>query len=300
LQSAIGEKGTDREHRYRERMLGWLGAWADSSWNWVAIVLFLGLAALETARPARRLYRHGAAPRWFTHISFQAVNASVLAVLAPAAVMNGLIRTMGVPPGPFAIFDNADEIWVLLAGLVLLDVYAYAIHRFQHRAFILWRFHAVHHADVDMDASTAFRHHPLEVLTIALISATAFSLLGVPEWIFPVYALLAMAAALIQHANAGNAGRLDHALQWILVTPGMHRIHHSADAADSGTNFGMVLSLWDRLLGTYRSEPEAGRATMAYGVEPYTAPEFARARWAWLLPFTIRPARAVTAVDHAD
>jgi sterol desaturase/sphingolipid hydroxylase (fatty acid hydroxylase superfamily) len=280
-------------------MLDWLGVWADGSWNWVAIVLFLGLAAWETVKPARRLDR-SAALRWFTHISFHAINTSIVAVLGPAALVEALIRNIGIPPGPFALLEKADDYWALIIGLLLLDLYAYAIHRVQHQVFVLWRFHAVHHADVDMDASTTFRHHPAEVLTIALIGAVAFSLLGVPEWIFPVYALVAIVVSLVQHVNAGEVGKLDHALQWILVTPGMHRIHHSADAADGGTNFGMVLSLWDWIFRTYRSEPEAGRAAMAYGVEPYTASEFARTRWAWLLPFAIRPASATTSVGHAD
>jgi sterol desaturase/sphingolipid hydroxylase (fatty acid hydroxylase superfamily) len=248
-------------------MLDWLGEWANTSWNWVAIVLFLGLAAWETARPARRPDR-GAAARWSTHISLYAVNASLLAVLGPVAIVDGLIGSIGVPRGPFSLLEGNDGL-ILLVGLALLDFYAYAIHRVQHRVFILWRFHVVHHADVDMDASTTFRHHPVEVLTIAVIGAFTFALLGVPEWIFPVYALVTIVVSLIQHVNAGKVGRLDHALQWVLVTPGMHRIHHSADTTDSGTNFGMVLSMWDRIFGTFRNAPEAGRAAMAYGVEPY-------------------------------
>jgi sterol desaturase/sphingolipid hydroxylase (fatty acid hydroxylase superfamily) len=260
-------------------MLEWLGTWADGLWNWVVIVTFLALAAWETVRPARAP-EGGVASRWLVNIGLYATNAAVAAVFVPAAIADVLaIARLG---------DAAGDWGVLLVGVLLLDLYAYAIHRVQHRLFVLWRFHAVHHSDTDMDASTTLRHHPVEVLVSSIVGALVFALLGIPEWVFPIYALVGIVVSLTQHMNTHLPERLDHALRWVLVTPGLHRIHHSVAAADHGTNFSTVLSIWDRLFGTYRGEPQAGRGATVYGVPPFTAPEYAQPHWALLLPFALR------------
>ncbi len=282
-------------------MLAWLGAWADSVWNWAVIVLFLVLACLETFRPARRT-DSSASQRWLTNLSLFAVNTSLIDVLLPAAIATLLAAHFSLMPGLFGFLGKwAGDCWVLLAGMLLLDLYAYTIHRVQHRLFILWRFHVVHHAEMDMDASTTLRHHPIEVLISSMISAVVFVVLGLPEWVFPIYALVGIIISLIQHMNARTPQRLDHALQWVLVTPGMHQIHHSVEAEDYAANFGTVLSIWDRMFGTYRKEPVAGRDALSFGVPPFTTAEYARPRWAWMMPFALRrPAQHAASGSHAD
>ena len=177
---------------------------------------------------------------------------------------------------------------MLVLGVLVLDLYAFGMHWLQHQVFALWRLHSVHHADVEMDVSTTLRHHPLEVLLSSAGGAIVFALLGIPPWVFPVYALAGITGALIQHANVGKAGRLDRALRTVFVTPGMHQVHHSSEERDFNANFGNLFSFWDRLFGSYRAEPALGRAAMAFGVEPFTDPAFAHPRWALLLPMALR------------
>ncbi len=265
-------------------MMQWLGDWAHGLWNWVVIVLFLLLAAWETFRPARK-QSTTVAPRWFTNIGLYAVNASLAAVFVPAAIVSALTGRFGTPPQPFPWLEGAvGEWWVLAAGILMLDLYEYLLHRVEHRVFLLWRFHAVHHADIDMDASTTLRHHPVEYLASSVVGAITFGVLGIPLWVFPVYALIGIAVSLVQHANGRLPPRLDRALRTLIVTPGMHHIHHSVATVDFNSNFGTVLSLWDRLFRTYRAAPAGA---LAFGVAPFTGPEHARPRWALLLPFSL-------------
>ena len=161
-------------------MLDWLGNRADSLWYWVIAVVFLMLAAWETVRPARPdsgtlLWR------WSSNFGIYAVNASILGLLAPAAIIEAYLEARGFPR-LFAGLGNVCGDWVvLLAGIVVLDLYAYLLHRVQHASFLLWRLHAVHHADADMDASTTVRHHPGEFVLSSIIGATVAALIGLPR-----------------------------------------------------------------------------------------------------------------------
>jgi sterol desaturase/sphingolipid hydroxylase (fatty acid hydroxylase superfamily) len=280
-------------------MLDWLGNRADSLWYWVIAVVFLMLAAWETVRPARPdsgtlLWR------WSSNFGIYAVNASILGLLAPAAIIEAYLEARGFPR-LFAGLGSICGDWVvLLAGIVVLDLYAYLLHRLQHASFLLWRLHAVHHADADMDASTTVRHHPGEFVLSSIIGATVTALIGLPVWVFPVYALIAISISLIQHANVRLPERLDRLAQTVLVTPGMHRVHHSVDAAEYNGNYGTVLSIWDRMFGTYRQRPH-GQDVVAFGVDPFTAPRYARPHWALLLPFALSQTTIQPAADsHAD
>jgi len=282
-------------------MLAWLGDWAHGLWYWVAIVTFLGLACWETFRPARKPLGT-IALRWLTHGGLYAADTFLLAIFVPAAIASWLAGRIGLTLGLFNHLGQWAGDWsVLIAGVLLLDLSGYVFHRIEHRVFVLWCVHAVHHSDIDMDASTTFRHHPIEGLISTAITGVVFAVLGVPEWIFPVYALVGVVFSLSQHVNAGVAGRLDHALQWVFVTPGMHQIHHSTAAEDYEANFGTVLSIWDRIFGTYRQEPAAGRDALTFGVRPFTTLEYARPSWTWMLPFAMRrPTEDALAGSQAD
>ncbi|MBC7799793.1 MAG: sterol desaturase family protein [Gemmatimonadaceae bacterium] len=267
-------------------------AWADWAWYYVLIALFLGLSLWEAVRPAREPGLP-VAGRWATNLGLHAASAIVLTVVLPSALADALVRAAGLDWHPLKHVAEALGDWpALLGGILLFDLYAYGMHRIQHTVFPLWRLHAVHHADTEMDASTTLRHHPLEVLVSSGIGVVLFALIGLPEWIAPIYALIGITVSMVQHVNAGRPGRVDQALQAVLVTPGMHQVHHSADARDHDSNYGTVFSIWDRMFGTYRATPARGRAAMTYGIEGFTDPSWAAPRWGLLLPLRIRRERA--------
>ena len=181
---------------------------------------------------------------------------------------------------------------MLIAGLLLLDLAVYGLHRLQHAVFPLWRFHAVHHSDTEMDASTALRHHPLAYLMVAVSVSVLFPLLGMPLWVFAVYGVVLFAAALFQHLNVRLPDRLERMLQLVIVCPDMHRLHHSTVPDHYNSNFGNVLSVWDRLFGTYRTVARHERDQISFGLGAgLDRPP--GMLWPWTLPFILhRPARA--------
>lgn len=280
-------------------MLAWLGTLASQAAPYAMVAGLVGLGAVEALLPAREA-AGGIAVRWGTNIGLHLAGSVALNVLAPAAVAAWIVDAVGIGWQPVA---GLGEVGSLVAGFLLIDLFAYAAHRVQHHLFTLWRFHAVHHADVEMDASTALRHHPVEMALLPSAGIALFVLLGIPVWVASIYALVAIVTSLLQHMNVGQPGRIDRALQAVLVTPGMHRVHHSADPRDHDMNYGAVFSVWDRLFRTYRPGPAAGAAALRFGVEGYTAATYAAPHWGLLLPFRLRrpPAspRETVSADHA-
>jgi sterol desaturase/sphingolipid hydroxylase (fatty acid hydroxylase superfamily) len=281
-------------------VLDWLGDQADALWYWVVVSLFLALAAWETVRPAR-IDRGLAVQRWLSNIGVYALNALLLAMLAPDSFINAWLGGATSPSRPFAVLDRLAGDWVvMIAGVLVLDLQAYLLHRMQHSSFLLWRLHSVHHADTDMDASTALRHHPGEFIVSSCIGATILAVLGLPAWVLAIYALLAIVVALFQHANAQIPDALDRLLRWVLVTPALHQVHHSVNAEEYNANFGTVFSVWDRLFGSYRHN-SAGHEVSAFGVEPFTASRYAQPYWTLLLPFVVsRPHAPERAEDTLE
>jgi sterol desaturase/sphingolipid hydroxylase (fatty acid hydroxylase superfamily) len=177
---------------------------------------------------------------------------------------------------------------VLVAGILIIDLYIYVMHRIQHAVFVLWRFHAVHHSDDAVDASTALRHHPMEYLVNVAIGNLLLALIGVPLWVLATYGVLSMTAALFQHVNARLPSWLETMLDLVIVGPALHRAHHSSDPAHYNSNFGNVLTVWDRLFGTYHRLPATQQARIVFGVEELNASGRMRGVWLWVLPFLIR------------
>ena len=267
-----------------------IGQWAENTSWWTAVGLFLMLAAWETVRPERPM-ASTALPRWLINALLYAVSLTLLYALAPSALAG---QWFGARDGtPFGWLGRAGGAWtVLIAGLLLIDLSVYAMHVAQHRVFLLWRFHAVHHADADVDISTALRHHPGEIVVNATLASFWMIGAGMPIWVPAAYGLLSRTASLFTHANVHLPAPLDRALRGVLVTPPMHRIHHAVAAEHHDTNFGNVLSIWDRLFGTYREVPAAAAGSLAYGLAEYAGAPGGAAVRPWLLPFALHRARA--------
>jgi len=187
----------------------------------------------------------------------------------------GLLNVFPLPP------------WLALVVAVLaLDLVIYLQHVMFHAVPLLWRLHRVHHADLDIDASTGVRFHTLEILLSLGIKMAAVVLLGASAMAVLVFEVLLNATSMFNHGNVRIPLGLDRYLRWVLVTPDMHRVHHSIVVAETNSNFGFNLSWWDCLLGTYRSQPAAGHDGMTIGID-----QFRGARELWLDRMLLQPFR---------
>ena len=235
-----------------EALLGSLASW----YGLFVICLFLVLAGIEAVRG-----RDGSAPRLAANLGCWLLGGWLASRLPETWT---LAPGIGVPPFTWlgqAVGPGA----VLVAGLIAVDLASYVSHRLHHSIHLLWRLHAVHHSDPVVDASTGLRHHPGEAVSVALLGGAVFGLLGLTAWTLAAAATASLAWALVQHADLAWSARLERFASLLLVTPGLHRIHHSEEARHHGANFGAVFSFWDRLFGTYLP---ASRVPLTYGIGP--------------------------------
>jgi sterol desaturase/sphingolipid hydroxylase (fatty acid hydroxylase superfamily) len=164
----------------------------------------------------------------------------------------------------------------VLLAVLLLDLAIYLQHVMFHAVPALWRVHRMHHSDTDLDVTTGLRFHPVEIVLSMLIKFAAIAALGAPAVAVLLFEVLLNATSMFNHANLRLPERVDAALRQVLVTPDMHRVHHSVIERETNSNFGFNLALWDRLFGTYRAQPEAGHEGMTIGVEQFRDPAEAR------------------------
>ncbi len=238
----------------------------------IRLAAFLGvlcaMLALERAFPlrAQRLSWR----RWPANFGLVVIASLLVRLLAPAAAMGAALYAESQGLGLLR--------WLGLNGLVggvlavlLLDLLIYFQHRVFHAVPFLWRLHRVHHADPELDASSGLRFHPVEILLSMAIKMAAVVALGAPAEAVLVFEVLLNATSLFNHANLALPAWLDGALRLVLVTPDMHRVHHSEVREETDSDFGFCLSCWDRLFGTYRAEPAAGQLGMVIGVVEFRA-----------------------------
>jgi sterol desaturase/sphingolipid hydroxylase (fatty acid hydroxylase superfamily) len=230
----------------------------------VFLGVLLACALAERVLP-RRARTAEAGPRWLANLSLGALGAVAARLLLPFAAVDAAYHAEAMQFGLL----NRWSIWYpakFVLSLVLLDLLIYGQHRLFHWSPALWRLHAVHHTDLDLDASSGVRFHPGEILISTLIKTAGAALLGAHFLAVAVFELLLNASSLFSHANL-NLGPLDAALRLLVVTPDMHRVHHSPSREETDSNFGFNLPWWDRLFGTYRAQPREPHETMTLGLD---------------------------------
>jgi sterol desaturase/sphingolipid hydroxylase (fatty acid hydroxylase superfamily) len=204
--------------------------------------------------------------RWPANLGIIVVDSLVLRLVFPILAVGvaslaevngwGLLHWLKVP------------FWLaVIAALLLLDLAIYTQHVVFHKVPILWRLHRMHHTDLDFDVTTALRFHPLEIVLSMLIKLALVVLLGAPPVAVMLFEVILNATAMFNHGNVGLPDWLDRRLRWVLVTPDMHRVHHSVRVEETDSNFGFNLPWWDRLFGTYRDQPRDGHIGMTIGLE---------------------------------
>lgn len=257
----------------------------------VRLAAFLGVFALvalwELASPRRQL-AFTRAERWPHNLGLLLVNAVVLRLFAPGAVI--AVAVAGEAHGFGLLNAMAVPAWLAVPlAIALLDLVIYFQHVMFHAVPTLWRLHRVHHADLEFDVTTGTRFHPIEILLSVLIKCAAVAAIGAPALAVLVFEVLLNATSMFNHANASVPGPLERWLRWLVVTPDMHRVHHSVRYEESSSNFGFNLPWWDRLFGTYRTQPQAGHDAMTIGVDAFRSPQDLRLDQMLLQPFRDTP-----------
>jgi sterol desaturase/sphingolipid hydroxylase (fatty acid hydroxylase superfamily) len=242
------------------------------------LAIFAGMLAAMLAWEALAPRRARALPRtrrWPGNFGVVIVGALLLRVVFPvtAVAWAGALETRGI--GLIAVAGLPGWLAVPLA-VVALDLAIWGQHLVFHRVPALWRLHRMHHADIDLDATSGARFHPLEILLSMAIKFAVVAALGAPAVAVLLFEILLNAGATFNHANIALPARLDRALRAVLVTPDMHRIHHSWRREETDSNFGFCLTWWDRWFGTYRAEPADGQTGMTIGLAEFRAPAEAR------------------------
>ena len=254
----------------------------------IRLGFFLGTFALvalwEFAVPRRSL-TVSKTLRWASNLGLVVLNTLLLRLLFPMAAVGvaafctnngwGLLNHFQVP------------FWVAVPlAVIAMDFVIWLQHVMVHAVPALWRLHRVHHADLDYDVTTGSRFHPLEIALSMLIKVATITVLGPPVVAVVVFEVLLNATSMFNHGNIRLPAALDRVLRWMLVTPDMHRVHHSIEDDETNSNFGFNLPWWDRLLGTYRGQPRAGHEAMTIGIRGHTDQrEVARLDGMLLLPF---------------
>jgi sterol desaturase/sphingolipid hydroxylase (fatty acid hydroxylase superfamily) len=246
--------------------------WALGYEPMIRLGAFFGIFALmavwETAAPrrARLLPRR---VRWLHNLALVVLNGLLVRLLFPVAAVGFAVLSAGRGWGLL----NAFEVpfwWAFALSVIALDCAIYLQHVMFHAVPLLWRLHRVHHADADVDVTTGARFHPIEILLSMLIKFAAIAVLGAPAAAVLVFEVLLNGTAMFNHANLRLPEAVDRFLRWMLVTPEMHRIHHSMEVHETNSNFGFNLPWWDRLFGTYRPRARLAQESMAIGVKGLT------------------------------
>ncbi|MYM64462.1 sterol desaturase family protein [Pseudomaricurvus sp. HS19] len=246
--------------------------WIENEGFWrllIFIAVFMLMYLLERLRPRRHNDSGIRASRWLGNLSLALINTLAIRVLFPAAAVGTALLAQQQQWGLFNQAGWQSEhtpIWQWILLLVLLDLVIWAQHLLFHKVPWLWRLHRVHHTDTELDVSSALRFHPLEILLSMLIKAVVIVSLGIPAQVVLLFEIILNGLAMFNHANIELPPPLEKRLRWLLVTPDMHRVHHSWYQQETDSNYGFNLSCWDRLFGTYVAQPRDGHQQMAIGL----------------------------------
>ena len=222
--------------------------------------------------------------RWFTNLSMVVMSSLMLRLVFPAAAVGVALIVSDNGWGLFNLLGVPFIVAVVLA-FIILDFAVWLEHLVSHKWPILWRIHRMHHADTGFDVTTALRFHPLEIVLSMVWKAVVIVLLGAPAIAVLVFEIVLNGMAMFNHANAKLPLWLDRILRKVVVTPDMHRVHHSAVPQETDSNYGFNFSFWDRLFGTYIAQPKAGHDDMIVGLNDYRGTMPAKLLWALALPF---------------
>ncbi|RMF08109.1 MAG: sterol desaturase family protein [Alphaproteobacteria bacterium] len=251
-------------------------------------VTFVVLAAFEQAAPAR-VRRVSRWERWTRNLAIAGLGAVTVRLLVPLLAVGTAVWAEQAGFGLFNQVDRNQMGWPagieIAASVIVLDLVIYLQHRAMHRVPLLWRLHRTHHSDEELDVTTGGRFHPMEIWFSMGVKMAAVALLGAPPAAVVLFEVILSCMALFNHSNLRLPSQLDRALRLVIVTPAMHRVHHSPERSETNSNFGFNLSCWDRLMSSYRETVRNPDATFAIGLKSHRDPA-TRRFWALIIdPF---------------
>lgn len=245
--------------------------------------ILAAMALWELFAP-RREQAIGRGRRWPNNLGVVMVDTLLVRLVFPTAAVGMALIAEEHGWGLFQAFAVPDPL-AFIASVVLLDLAIYLQHVLFHAVPILWRLHRMHHADLEFDVTTGIRFHPIEILLSMVIKFAVVAALGTPAAAVLVFEVILNATSMFNHGNVQLPERIDRWLRWIVVTPEMHRVHHSIVARETNSNFGFNLPWWDRLFGTYRAQPQAGHLGMTIGISQFRDPAELRLDRMLIQPF---------------
>lgn len=253
------------------------------------LIIFVAVAFWEFLAP-RRVLTTSKKMRWISNLGITFLNPLVLHLLFPILAVGMALKAHESGWGLLNIFE--PPYWVaVVIGVAVLDFIIYLQHAMFHAIPLLWRLHMVHHADLDYDMTTGLRFHPIEIVLSMMIKLSAVALIGPPVMAVLVFEILLNATAMFNHGNIRLPLKLDRVLRLIIVTPDMHRVHHSVIIRETNSNFGFNLPWWDRLFGTYQDQPARGHTNMTIGLAQFRNSKKLTLPWLLVLPFIGDPGR---------
>jgi sterol desaturase/sphingolipid hydroxylase (fatty acid hydroxylase superfamily) len=249
--------------------------------------VFATMASWEVFAP-RRPQRIGRDTRWPSNVGVSIANAVLVRAIFPISAVALAAITQTRSWGLLNVWQVAPWVTVPLS-VVVLDLVIYLQHVLFHAVPALWRLHRMHHADLEFDVTTGGRFHPIEMLLSTILKFAVIVALGAPPFAVFTFEVLLNATAMFNHSNVRMPLALDRVVRWVIVTPDMHRVHHSVIPRETNANFGFNLSLWDRLFGTYRAQPKDGHHAMTIGIAEIRDPGEQRLDRMLSQPFRLRP-----------
>jgi sterol desaturase/sphingolipid hydroxylase (fatty acid hydroxylase superfamily) len=248
----------------------------------VFLAVLAGMAVWEVAAPRRRreIPRF---LRWSNNLILVALDSALVRLCFPILAVEFAARIEGRGWGLLNVLETPGWLAILIA-VIALDFAIYLQHVLFHAVPALWRLHRMHHADLEFDVSTGVRFHPVEILLSMGLKLAVVAALGPPAVAVLVFEVILSATSLFNHSNVHLPAGVDRVLRLILVTPDMHRVHHSIHPNETNSNFGFNIPWWDRLFGTYRAQPRDGHDGMTIGIE-----QFRTRRDLWLDRMLIQP-----------
>ena len=236
----------------------------------ILLGIFAAMAAWEIFAP-RRDQKLARRARWPGNIGIVVLDSVLVRLVFPTTAVGFALFAEARGWGLFHTVELPAWVSVPLATAAL-DLAIYLQHVLFHAVPALWRLHRMHHADLEIDVTTGARFHPIEILLSMGLKLGVVAALGAPPLAVLIFEVLLNATSMFNHSNVCMPARLDRVLRWIVVTPDMHRVHHSVLVRETNSNFGFNLPWWDRLFGTYRNQPAAGHEKMTIGIEQFRDP----------------------------
>ena len=245
--------------------------------------IFILLALWELLNP-RRALGTSKKMRWFNNLVIVLLDTAIVRLLFPLVPMS--MALLAQERG-WGLFNNLGVPYLLevTVAVIVLDFVIYLQHVLFHAVPLLWRFHMVHHADLDLDVTSGVRFHPIEIILSMGIKLAAVGSLGLPALAVFIFEILLNGTSMFNHSNVFIPLKLDRIIRLLIVTPDMHRVHHSVILRETDSNYGFILSWWDRLLGTYRAQPAKGHQWMTIGLSRFLDEKRQTLLWLLALPF---------------